>query len=319
LSNIKTLISIQKKKQHKMSKIPQSLKINEDDVRHMLACGVHLGSENVSSTMVRYVWKRNDDGVHIIDLRKTWEKLQLAARVIVAMNNPYDVCAVALTTGRSKQNPLGQRAVLKFSQLCGTRHIAGRYTPGTFTNRIQSNFCEPRLLVASDPIKDFQPILESSYVNMPVIAMADVDCPTRHIDIIIPCNTKSKYSVALTWWMLAREVLRLKGEISRTSEWEIPFDMFLYRDIEEQEKLDQEKSEQRSYPDQYAANLWEGPTDQEGDQYKEPEETRDEGEWVNDENLPDTVGEPGGSQPGWDEGDGGWGVGTTEGEQEQWS
>jgi len=280
----------------------------------MLACGVHLGSENVSSTMVRYVWKRNDDGVHIIDLRKTWEKLQLAARVIVAMNNPYDVCAVALTTGRSKQNPLAQRAILKFSQLTGSRHIAGRYTPGTFTNRIQSNFCEPRLLVTADPIKDFQPILESSYVNMPVIAMADVDCPTRHIDIIIPCNTKSKYSVALIWWMLAREVLRLKGEIPRTSEWEILVDMFLYREPEEQEKLEQ----RTNYSDQYASNLWEGHTDQEVEYNKETEEHRDEVEWV-DENLPDTVGEPGGTTTGWgrdheEEGGSTWGLEQNEGD-----
>jgi len=297
-----------------MSKIPQILNITEDDVRHMLACGVHLGSENVSSTMVRYVWKRNDDGVHIIDLRKTWEKLQLAARVIVAMNNPYDVCAVALTTGRSKQNPLAQRAILKFSQLTGSRHIAGRYTPGTFTNRIQSNFCEPRLLVTADPIKDFQPILESSYVNMPVIAMADVDCPTRHIDIIIPCNTKSKYSVALIWWMLAREVLRLKGEIPRTSEWEILVDMFLYREPEEQEKLEQ----RTNYSDQYASNLWEGHTDQEVEYNKETEEHRDEVEWV-DENLPDTVGEPGGTTTGWgsdheEEGGSTWGLEQNEGD-----
>jgi len=303
-----------------MSKIPQLLNITEDDVRHMLACGVHLGSENVSSTMVRYVWKRNDDGVHIIDLRKTWEKLQLAARVIVAMNNPYDVCAVALTTGRSKQNPLAQRAVLKFSQLTGSRHIAGRYTPGTFTNRIQSNFCEPRLLVAADPMKDFQPILESSYVNMPVIAMADVDCPTRHIDIIIPCNTKSKYSVALTWWMLAREVLRLKGEIPRISDWEIPVDMFLFREPEEQEKLEQ----RTSYNDQYASNMWKAPRDQDVE-YPETDEPKDEtGDWVNEENLPDTVGEPGGSQPGWssdhEEEGGGWGLEQNEGDNETaWS
>jgi len=303
-----------------MSKIPSTLNITEDDVRHMLACGVHLGAENVSSTMVRYVWKRNDDGVHIIDLRKTWEKLQLAARVIVAMNNPYDVCAVALTTGRSKQQPLAQRAVLKFSQLIGSRHIAGRYTPGTFTNRIQSNFCEPRLLVAADPVKDFQPILESSYVNMPVIAMADVDCPTRHIDIIIPCNTRSKYSVALIWWMLAREILRLKGEIPRTSEWEVPVDMFLFREPEEQEKLEKRDT----YNDQYASNLWEGAVDQEVDhQYKDHhEEHVEEGEGWEVEPIPDTVGEPGNQQPGWgsEEEGAGWGLSEPEGgDENQWT
>jgi len=235
--------------------------------------------------------KKNEEGINIIDLRKTWEKLQLAARVIVAMNNPQDVCAVALTTGQSKQQPLAQRAVLKFSQLIGARHIAGRYTPGTFTNRIQSNFFEPRLLVVSDPVKDFQPILESSYVNMPVIALADIDSPTRHIDIVIPCNTKSKYSVALTWWMLTREVLRLKGEIPRDSEWKILVDLFLYREPEEQEKL-----EQRSFQEQYPTNLWEGQTEEVEDEKEVPQEEGDnEDLWENTEQ----VGEPN-KDRGWD-------------------
>jgi len=297
-----------------MSKVPSFLNFTEEDVRKMLACSVHIGTENVSPTMVRYVWKKNEDGVNIIDLRKTWEKLQLAARVIVAMNNPLDVCAVALTTGQTKQQPLAQRAVLKFSQLIGARHIAGRYTPGTFTNRIQSNFFEPRLLVVSDPVKDFQPILESSYVNMPVIAMADIDSPTRHIDIVIPCNTKSKYSVALIWWMLTREVLRLRGEIERETEWDVLVDLYLYREPEEQEKL-----EQRSFQEQYPPNLWEGRDVDEVEEEKEhhTEEHHQlvggELEWEN----PDQVGEPGtqGGR-GWDEdddGDGNWGGDTTTG------
>jgi len=279
-----------------MSKIPSILHITEEDVRRMLTCGVHLGTENCSPYMVRYVWKRNDDGVNIIDIRKTWEKIQLAARVIVAMNNPSDVCAVALTTGQTKQQPLAQRAVLKFSQLIGSRHIAGRYTPGTFTNRIQSNFFEPRLLVASDPVKDFQPILESSYVNMPVIAMADVDSPTRHIDIVIPCNTKSKYSVALIWWMLAREVLRLRGDLARDIEWGVPVDMFLFREPEEQEKL-----EQRNFQDQYASNLWEGQTE-ENEEEKDVHRENENEEYLLEGN--EQVGEPrlGGGR-GWDSDD----------------
>jgi len=242
-----------------MSQIPPCLNLTEEDVSRMLSCNVHLGSRNISPTMQRYVWKRNPDtGVHIIDLRKTWEKLVLAARVIVAMDNPGDVCAVALT-GKSKKSafsqkqlPIAQRAVLKFSQYSGSKHIAGRFTPGTFTNRIQSNFFEPRLLVVSDPVKDFQPILESSYVNMPVIAMTDIDSPTKHIDIAIPCNTRSKHSVALMWWMLTREVLRLRGQLSRSEKWEVMVDMFLYHDPQEQEKT--EKRAQNK--EQYVQETW---------------------------------------------------------------
>jgi len=278
-----------------MSQVPSILNITEEDVRRMLACSVHIGSENVSPTMTRYIWQKNEEGINIIDLRKTWEKLQLAARVIVAMNNPQDVCAVALTTGQSKQQPLAQRAVLKFSQLVGARHIAGRYTPGTFTNRIQSNFFEPRLLVVSDPVKDFQPILESSYVNMPVIAMANVDSPTRHIDIVIPCNTSSKYSVALIWWMLTREVLRMKGDIPRDSEWKVLVDLYLYREPEEQEKL-----EQRSYQEQYPSNMWEGQTD---DVEEEKEGIPEDQGGVEDNwhQQQDEVGEPGQKDRGWDD------------------
>jgi len=279
-----------------MSQIPSILNITEEDVRRMLACSVHIGTENVSPTMVRYIWKKNEEGINIIDLRKTWEKLQLAARVIVAMNNPQDVCAVALTTGQTKQLPLAQRAVLKFSQLIGARHIAGRYTPGTFTNRIQSNFFEPRLLVVSDPVKDFQPILESSYVNMPVIAMADIDSPTRHIDIVIPCNTKSKYSVALTWWMLAREVLRLRGEIARDVEWDVLVDLFLYREPEEQEKL-----EQRSFQEQYPSTMWEGHNEEVDDEKELP--TEDVGDIEGDWDTTEQVGEPGQVNRGWDDDD----------------
>jgi len=230
-----------------MSQIPSCLNLSESDVRRMLACNVHLGARNVTPAMERYVWKRNLDGVHIIDLRKTWEKLVLAARVIVGMENPHDVCAVALTVGQSKAPPFSQRAVLKFSQYTGSKHIVGRFTPGTFTNRVQSNFFEPRLLVVSDPTKDFQPILESSYVNMPVIAMSDMDSPTKHIDIVIPCNTRSKHSVALMWWMLAREVRRLKGLDSRTKDWEVLVDMFLYRDPEEQDKTEKKAAQLEQY------------------------------------------------------------------------
>jgi len=246
--------------------------------------------------MSRYVWKRTSDGIHIIDLRKTWEKLVLAARVIVALENSDDVCAVALTTGQTKQVPIAQRAVLKFSQYVNCRNIAGRYTPGTFTNRIQSNFFEPRLLVVSDPVKDFQPILESSYVNMPVIAMADVDSPTKNIDIVIPCNTRSKNAVALMWWMLAREVLRLRGTISRTEEWNVLVDMFLYRDTSNEEGKNTEKKGGKMKD--FHPATWQGTDDGADDQ--------DEGHVDTDEfdntGTNETVGEPKtgtGQNEGW--------------------
>jgi len=287
-----------------MSQIPPNLNVTIEDARRMLTCDVHIGSDNVSPAMRRYVYKRNaETGIHIIDIRKTWEKLQLAARVIVAMENPMDVCAVALTStksftaGASKQEPFAQRAVLKFSQHVRCRHIAGRYTPGTFTNRKQAHFFEPRLLVVSDPLKDFQPILESSYVNMPVIAMANVDSPVRHIDIVIPCNTSSPHSVALMWWMLAREVLRLRGDIKREGEWNILVDMFLYiAPKDEREKEDGKENE-------YTPAMYEV-TDR-GDDDEEYDQRRPEGEVVQNVTTEqyEQPGEPGSNARTWDDED----------------
>jgi len=217
-----------------MSQIPPVLNLQEEDVKRMLACHVHLGAENCEPTMLRYVYKRNEQGIHIIDIRKTWEKLQLAARAIVAIENPKDVCAVALSPQNS--TPYAQRAVLKLGSHLGCRTVAGRFTPGTFTNHQQSHYFEPRLLVAADSRKDYQPIIEASYVNMPVIAFTNTDSILRGIDIAIPCNTQGKYSIALMYWMLCREVLRLRDSIPRDKEWVVMVDMFIYRDPEEAEK-----------------------------------------------------------------------------------
>jgi small subunit ribosomal protein SAe len=88
-------------------------------------------------------------GIYIINLGKTWEKLQLAARVIVAIENPQDIIV-------QSARPYGQRAVLKFAQYTGAHAIAGRHTPGTFTNQMQTSFSEPRLLILTDPRTDHQ-------------------------------------------------------------------------------------------------------------------------------------------------------------------
>ena len=111
--------------------------------------------------------------------------------------------------------PVKHQTNMTIFRYVGCSPIAGRFTPGAFTNQIQAAFREPRLLVISDPRSDHQPITEGSYANIPVIGFCNTDSPTKFIDVAIPCNNKSPHSIGLMWWMLAREVLRLRGSISR--------------------------------------------------------------------------------------------------------
>jgi ribosomal protein S2 len=41
--------------------------------------------------MQRYVDHKNNDGVHILNVEQTWQKIKLAARVIVAVEKAEDV------------------------------------------------------------------------------------------------------------------------------------------------------------------------------------------------------------------------------------
>ncbi|KIJ05049.1 hypothetical protein PAXINDRAFT_159176, partial [Paxillus involutus ATCC 200175] len=64
------------------------------------------------------------------------------------------------------------------------------------------------------------------------------------VDVAIPTNNKTRHSIGLIWWFLAREVLRLRGTIPRTPDgWNVMVDMFFYRDPEEVERQQQEEAQ----------------------------------------------------------------------------
>ena len=99
-------------------------------------------------------------GINIINIGKTYEKIVLAARILATIQNPEDICVISA-------RPYGHRAVLKFASFCKAMPIAGRFTPGNFTNYITKSFKEPRVIVVTDPRVDHQAIREAAYVNIP--------------------------------------------------------------------------------------------------------------------------------------------------------
>ncbi|KAJ8779447.1 hypothetical protein J1605_012331 [Eschrichtius robustus] len=185
------------------------LQMKEEDVLKFLAAGTHLGGTNLDFQMEQYIYNRNSDGVYIINLKRTWEKLLLAARTIVAIENPADVSVI------SSRNT-GQRAVLKFAAATGATPIAGRFTPGTFTNQIQAAFREPRLPVVTDP--------------------GLTTCPSQR-----PLTLTCLPLLCVTQTLLC--VLRVRDTISREHPWEVMPDLYFYRDPEEIEKEEQAAAE----------------------------------------------------------------------------
>ncbi|KAK1340753.1 hypothetical protein QTO34_017146 [Cnephaeus nilssonii] len=114
--------------------------------------------------------KAKSDGIYIINLKRTWEKLLLTAHAIVATENPNDVNVL------SSRNT-GQQAVLKFAATTEATPVAGHFTPGTIIDPIQAAFMEPRLLVVTDPRADHRPLTEVSYVNLPSTALCNTAFP----------------------------------------------------------------------------------------------------------------------------------------------
>lgn len=168
-----------------------------------LEAGVHIGTYVCTKYMKRFVYKARPDGPYILDIRKIDERIRVAAK-FVASFDPRSVLAVS-------SRPYGFTPIQKFAEFTGARYVAGRFVPGTITNPHLSTHIDAEVLIASDPKVDEQAIEEASKVGIPVVAIASTDAKLSNVDLAIPGNNKGRKSLALIYWLLARQVLRVRG------------------------------------------------------------------------------------------------------------
>jgi len=193
----------------------KELLVDEDT---FLTCGVHIGTKQKSKDMEPYVHKVREDGLRILNVNMTSDKISKAANFI----KEYDPKDVLIVSARQ----YGWKPAKKFADTCGFICIPGRFTPGRLTNPEMRYFIEPKVIILTDPAADAQALREAININIPVIAMCDSNNLTHNVDMVIPGNNKGRRSLALIYWLLSREILRIRGEIGMSDDLEETIDDF---------------------------------------------------------------------------------------------
>jgi len=173
-------------------------------VDEYLAAGVHIGTQQKTEDMKRFVYRVRPDGLYVLDVKATDERIRIAAKFL----SKFDPARILVVSARQ----YGQFPATMFAKVTGAKSVVGRFIPGTLTNPEYRDFVEPDVVVVTDPIGDSQAVKEAVDVGVPVIAMCDTNNMTTHIDIIIPTNNKGRKALALIYWLLAKEITKLRGQ-----------------------------------------------------------------------------------------------------------
>ena len=143
-----------------------------------MTSGVHIGTRQKTADIKEFIYKVRNDGLYIIDVKKTDERTKKAAQFLAK----YDPSKILVVSVRQ----YGQKPIKKLSELTGIVSLEGRFRPGTLTNPNSKEFIEPDVIVLTDPLADIQALNEAQNVGIPVIALCDTNNETRYIDIVIP-------------------------------------------------------------------------------------------------------------------------------------
>ncbi|MDR3101871.1 MAG: 30S ribosomal protein S2 [Methanocalculaceae archaeon] len=175
-------------------------------VEEYLAAGVHIGTQQKDDDMREFIYRVRADGLYIIDIRKTDERIKLVAKFLARYESPK----IFVVTSRQ----YGQYPAQKFAETLGAMSHVGRFIPGTLTNPVLPKYVEPSVVMVTDPIGDSQAITEAVQCGIPVIALCDINNQTNNVDLVIPTNNKGRKALSMVYFLLTREILKQKGIVS---------------------------------------------------------------------------------------------------------
>ncbi|MFB6310834.1 MAG: 30S ribosomal protein S2 [Salinirussus sp.] len=172
-------------------------------VEDYLASGVHIGTQQKTKDMDRFIHRVRTDGLYVLDVSMTDARIRTAADFLAN----YDPEQILVASSRQ----YGRYPAEKFAEAVGARARTGRFIPGTLTNPEYEGYIEPDVVVVTDPIGDSQAVKEAITVGIPVIAMCDSNNQTSNVDLVIPTNNKGRKALSVVYWLLANETLDRRG------------------------------------------------------------------------------------------------------------
>ncbi len=169
-----------------------------------LTAGIHIGTQQKTKEMMRFVYRVRTDGLYVLDIQATDQRIRLAAKMLAK----YDPTKILIVSARQ----YGHYPSEMFAKAVGARVITGRFIPGTLTNPKLHIYVEPDVLIVTDPSGDLQAVNEAINVGIPVIALCDTNNSTSNVDLVIPTNNKGRKALALIYWLLAKKTLEERGD-----------------------------------------------------------------------------------------------------------
>ena len=165
---------------------------------------VHIGTQQKSADMAQFIQEVRSDGLYLIDIEITDSRIRSIAQFITKYN-PANVMVVSA-------RQYGQRPASLFAEAIGANASVGRFIPGSLTNPALRSYVEPDVLFVTDPAADQQALKEAVNSGLPIVGICDANNNLRNVDLALPANNKGRRSLALLYWLLAREVLKARGD-----------------------------------------------------------------------------------------------------------
>ena len=197
-----------------------------DIKKKILSTGIRVGTQVKTKFMKPFITKASPEGLYMIDLDITLEKIQTAAKFI----NRLGTDKIIVCSARQYANT----PIERFCEILDSKKLLGRFMPGTLTNPSLPYYIEPKLVLVSDPQVDEQAVTEATNAGIPVIGIANTDNITSKLDLIIPANNRGRKALATVYWLLVRQILIERGELKEDEPMKYEIDDFETKITEEE-------------------------------------------------------------------------------------